>query len=304
MLNKNILFCIAMSPCLMNAQQVADLNFNPVIRHPEYEPSKGSIIYIDEGHHNFHTKEGRFKPFANLVESDGYKVIPYKGNFLKTELDKGKILVISNALHESNVNRWVVPNPSAFTESEIKETEQWVKEGGSLFLIADHMPLAGASKDLAAAFRFEFTNGFALDTNSNGSSLFSFNHHTLHKNTITLGRDSSETVTQIATFTGQAFKIPPDATPILTFDKQYVNKLPDTAWVFNSKTTQYSIEGWSQGACKKYGKGKIVVFGEAAMFTAQLAGPNKRPIGMNSPDAQENHQLLLNIIHWLDGRMD
>ena len=67
---------------------------------------------------------------------------------------------------------------------------------------------------------------------------------------------------------------------------------------------QYPIEGWSQGACKKYGKGKIVVFGEAAMFTAQLAGPNKRPIGMNSPDAQENHQLLLNIIHWLDGRMD
>ena len=57
MLTKNILFCIAMSPCLMNAQQFADLNFNPVIRHPEYEPITGSIIDIAEGHHNCHTKE-------------------------------------------------------------------------------------------------------------------------------------------------------------------------------------------------------------------------------------------------------
>ena len=33
------------------------------------------------------------------------------------------------------------------------------------------------------------------------------------------------------------------------------------------------------GAYKKYGKGKIVVFGEAAMFTAQLAGPKKKENG-------------------------
>jgi hypothetical protein len=37
------------------------------------------------------------------------------------------------------------------------------------------------------------------------------------------------------------------------------------------------------------------------MFTAQLAGPLKYKIGMNSELAPENYQLLLNIIHWLDG---
>jgi len=95
-----------------------------------------------------------------------------------------------------------------------------------------------------------------------------------------------------------------EATPVLIFDKNYVNFLPDTAWVFHDQTTKYNVAGWSQGAFKKHGKGKFVVFGEAAMFTAQLAGPNKKQIGMNSPDAAENHQLLLNIIHWLDGRLE
>ncbi|MFT5253862.1 MAG: hypothetical protein ACI87N_002915 [Flavobacteriales bacterium] len=60
------------------------------------------------------------------------------------------------------------------------------------------------------------------------------------------------------------------------------------------------MEGWPQGAYKKYGKGKVVVFGEAAMFSAQLAGAKKK-MGMNNKVAPENYQLLLNIIHWLDG---
>jgi hypothetical protein len=50
----------------------------------------------------------------------------------------------------------------------------------------------------------------------------------------------------------------------------------------------------------KYGKGRIVFFGEAAMFTSQLAGPNRIAVGMTSPYALENQKLLLNILHWLD----
>jgi hypothetical protein len=43
----------------------------------------------------------------------------------------------------------------------------------------------------------------------------------------------------------------------------------------------------------------LAVFGEAAMFSAQLAGPQKRPMGMNVPRAKQNCQLLLNVMHWL-----
>ena len=52
-----------------------------------------------------------------------------------------------------------------------------------------------------------------------------------------------------------------------------------------------------------YGAGRIACFGEAAMFSAQLAGPNHFKAGMNSPEAAQNFQLLLNLIHWLDYRL-
>lgn len=291
-------------PSLIYSQQVADSTYNPTIHNPSYELGKGSVIFIDEGHHNFHTKNGRYKAFSNLLVRDGYKVKEYKGLFKEHELAKGKILVISNALNEINVDDWFLPNPSAFTKSEIAILKKWVNNGGNLFLIADHMPMAGAATELAAAFGFEFTNGFVFGTTSKGPAIFNLKEKTLTESVLTKGRKSNESVAQIATFTGQAFKIPDDATSILTFDENYINKLPDTAWVFNDETTQYGVKGWSQGAFKKYGKGKIVAFGEAAMFTAQLAGPNQFKVGMNSEVAPENYQLLLNIIHWLDGKLD
>ena len=289
--------------CLLS-QQVADTTYNPIILSPAYKLGQGSAVFIDEGHHNFHTKNGRYRAFSNLLERDGYNVISYKGAFEKIELAKGKILVISNALNEINVEDWFLPTPSAFSKSEIEIVKEWVNEGGSLFLIADHMPMAGAATALAAAFGFEFSNGFVFGTLTRGPAFFNLDDNSLHESSITKGRDSSETVKKIATFTGQAFKIPDDATSILTFDENYVNKLPDTAWVFDDKTVEYKVKGWSQGAYKKYGKGKFVAFGEAAMFTAQLAGPNKFKMGMNNDAAPENYQLLLNIIHWLDGKLE
>jgi hypothetical protein len=56
------------------------------------------------------------------------------------------------------------------------------------------------------------------------------------------------------------------------------------------------------GAFTTLGKGRVVVFAEAAAFTTQLvAGLSFLPMGMNAPGAGQNHRLLLNIIHWLDG---
>jgi hypothetical protein len=105
------------------------------------------------------------------------------------------------------------------------------------------------------------------------------------------------------TFTGQAFKKPADAITILRFDERYLLLETDTAWVFNSKTKSIPIKDWAQGAYLKYGKGRLVLFGEAAMFTAQLAGPSQARVGMNSDYAEDNYKLLLNIIHWLDHKL-
>jgi hypothetical protein len=219
-------------------------------------------------------------------------------------LAEGKIMVIANALHERNVQGWHLPTPSAFSPAEIELVRRWVEEGGSLFLIADHMPMAGAAKDLAAAFGFECSNGFVIDPDNQGPALFNLQSSTLSESILTRGRNTDERVEQVATFTGQAFHIPGEATPILTFGPNYLNLLPDTAWVFDESTPRMNAAGWSQGAFRKYGKGRLVLFGEAAMFTAQVVGRSQRKVGMNSEIAPENHQLLLNIIHWLDGKLD
>jgi hypothetical protein len=166
------------------------------------------------------------------------------------------------------------------------------------------MPMGGAAAGLAATFGFKFTNGFAADTSAIGNIYFYRKDSTLLSCTITNGQNALETVNKVVTFTGQAFRTPIEATTILRFDDRHLLLESDTAWVFNSNTRYTSIKNWSQGAYMKYGKGRLVMFGEAAMFTAQLAGKAKSKIGMNSDYAEENYKLLLNIIHWLDGKME
>ena len=62
-------------------------------------------------------------------------------------------------------------------------------------------------------------------------------------------------------------------------------------------TTIISAEGYSQGAVLEYGKGKMAVFGEGAMFTAQYMALSKS--GINAPKAKNNVHFLLNTMHWL-----
>ncbi|MBE0679660.1 MAG: DUF4350 domain-containing protein [Bacteroidales bacterium] len=297
----SILF-IASLFALAQGQQVPDTAYKPYIAHPAYTTGNGPLICIDEGHNNFHTRSDRYLPFALLLERDGYTTEGYTGKFDAERLSKCRILVISNALNETNVTRWYKPVLPAFTPAETETIKQWVEAGGSLFLIADHMPMGGAGAEMAAAFGFGFTDGFALDTAQAGPALFCRADGTLADNILTKGHSADERVDSIYSFTGQAFTIPVNATPVLTFGDKYLLLLSDTAWVFNDKTIFKPIGGWSQLAFMEYGKGRVVMSGEAAMFTAQLAGPQQYRAGMNSPFAGRNYRLLLNIIRWLDGR--
>jgi hypothetical protein len=297
---KNLIFFIALLlPGFIFSQQISDSTYNPIIDNPAYSAGHGPVVFIDEGHNNFHTKDGRYKPFALLLEKDGYTVKGYKNKFNRKELDEGKILVIANALNKANIDNWTLPTPSAFTKAEIEVLRKWVSDGGSLFLIADHMPWPGANAELASVFGFKFYNGFNFDVIN--PAYFRASDGTIAKNIITSGRNASETIKEIPCTEGQAFQIPADATPILIFDSSSMILLPDTSWVFHSNTKMMNIQGWCQGAYKKFGKGRVVVFGEASMFSAQIGEPGKRKMGMNRFDAKDNHKLLLNIIHWLDG---
>lgn len=279
-------------------QQAADTLFTPPLNHPTYATGKGPLLVVDEAHHNFHTTTGRFRPFAEFLRRDGYVVRGFSQSFTKESLLPVKILVISNALHSSNEQTWVLPTPSAFTDHEIAALNQWVKEGGSLFLIADHMPFPGCNEKLAASFGITFYNGFARKKPNDGTDIFTLTSG-LHSSPITTGLRTGEEITSLQTFTGQAFRIPSHAMPIVTLDARFELLLPKTAWVFDKDCEVQSAAGLVQGALLNYGKGRVVVFGEAAMFSAQTQG-GSRKMGMNAPTATQNPQFLLNVIHWLD----
>ncbi len=89
---------------------------------------------------------------------------------------------------------------------------------------------------------------------------------------------------------------------MLSFNATHWSLQPDTAWRFNTATPRKTLEGFHQGALLDFGKGKVAVFGEAAMFTAQIVNGGM-PVGFNSPDAPQNAQFILNVIHWLDGHI-
>jgi len=295
-----LFFTAAVMTTTATGQQVPDTTYNPVISKPAYKPGSGPLVLIDEGHYNFHTRGDRYLPFALLLEKDGYRTEAYSGRFDSESLGRGSILVIANALNETNTQRWFKPILPAFTPEEIEAIRQWVEKGGSLFLIADHMPMGGAAAGMAAVFGFGFTDGFAIDTLRAGPSLFCRADNTLADNVITNGSSAGERVDSIYSFTGQAFTIPDDASSILKFSDKYTLLLSDTAWVFDRSTRYQEIAGWSQVAFKQYGKGRVVAAGEAAMFTAQFVGPQQARVGINAPYAGCNYRLLLNMIHWLD----
>jgi hypothetical protein len=285
----------------VSGQQEPDLDYRPVIEAPAYEFGKGPRVAIDEAHHNFHTADGRYKPFAELLRRDGYQVRGLDSLISPHTLKDVDVLVIANPLHERNVEDWALPTPSAFTADEISAIHAWVKKGGSLFLILDHMPFPGAGGGLAKAFGVRFSNGFAVSKTTGMPSTFIFRQDSggLAESAVTNGRTEKERVTEVATFTGSAFMPPKDAAPVLVFNGNYESLAPDTAWQFTAATAREPLDGWCQGAVMKAGGGRIAIFGEAAMFTAQLAGIQRLRVGMNAPEASQNHQLLLNVMRWL-----
>lgn len=280
----------------LKAQQLPDTSFKIPITQPAFAKEKAPVIFIDGAHHNFHQKSTGFLPLTLLLEKEGYIVKSTNQKITDTEqLKSCDILVIANALNASNAADWNAPNPSAFTKGEIKIINRWVKKGGQLLLIADHMPFGGAVKELAASFGIEWQNSFV------GSQGRVWPPNTFRKHTGTLKALPSKIelhpVDSVATFTGSAFKLPRKGLPVFVLTDADTALLTDSAWKF-AHAEKLPLNGFVQGGLLNYGKGTIAAFGEAAMFTAQVVNGNYK-VGFNSPDAPQNLNFIRNVFYVL-----
>ncbi len=280
-----------------------DTVFRPRVGAAAFAARAGPRIGIDEAHFNFHTALGRYRPFGLLAESDGYRVERVRRAFTDASLRGIDLLVIANPLNEVNDGgKWTLPTPSAFTTSEIDAVRRFVTNGGSLLLIADHMPFAGAAEALGEAVGVRFINGFSRD--SAGASNFTLRRgSTLLSHPVTDGRTVAERVDSVVIFTGSAFAISATGTAgaaVLRLPPGTRVDQPVTAWEFVPGTASMRGDGLLFGAALELGKGRVFVAGEAAMFSAQRSGPRAQGrMGFNAPDAPQNAQFVLNVLHWL-----
>jgi hypothetical protein len=281
-------------------QAIANNETDVSVEHPRYPIGAGPIVAIDEGHNNYHTLKGRYAPFGAVLKNDGYRLTSLQGRIDSAAFGATRILVVANPLATSTVGNWKLPTPSAFGDDEIGILQAWVRNGGALFLIADHMPFAGAATDLGRAFGFQFDNAYAVKGDGRSPEFFSRAADSLSDNAITHGSGRRPAVDEVQTFNGSSFRAPPTAMPIMRLDEGWTLLYPTEAGKFDAATRRRAATRDDlRGAALKYGKGRVVVVSEAALFTNQLV--QGKPYGFGQSSARQDKQFLLNIIEWLGG---
>jgi hypothetical protein len=299
--------------------QEADPDFDPSVRVPAYTGA-GPVVVIDEAHFNFHTQAGRYAPFAKLLRNDGYTVRAGTELFSAASLASARVLVISNA----GILNPAGPATTAFTAAECATVAEWVRGGGSLLLVADHAPAGAAATILGESFGVEMGKGWSFDlvgTNDLTTQIgFTRGNGLLGEHAILRGRNSDEAIDHVRSFTGQSLTVPPGATALLRFAST-AREAPQTVdldAIGNAVASggsdkaatiaarSFSISDRAQGLAMPFGAGRVVILGEAAMLTAQIAklpGQAAFPFGMNVP-GNDDKQFALNVLHWLSRAFD
>lgn len=304
------------------AQQQADPDFKATVDRLAYVGKHPRVLF-DEGHRNVHSLSNRYQAFGQLLTNDGYDVQPIKDAFTADSLKGASVLVIANARGAGG--GFAGQSQRAFTFEECDAVRDWVAVGGSLLLVADHAPMGSAAELLAARFGVQMSKGYVEDLkhtlegpegDQGGTIVFTRENGQLGDHPITRGRNARERVNKVWTFTGQAVRGPAWATAILPLASTAADRpatlLPPQPGDPPSRSRigigdPVPLTGWAQGVALEFGRGRVVVLGEAGMLSAQVTMPTKeeaekgkQPIkfGMNRPGI-DNKQFAVNTLHWL-----
>ena len=287
------------------AAQKADSAYTPSVARPSYTAA-GPVVCIDEAHNNSHTATGLYKPFAQLLESDGFRIqqstirldrgVPHECSvYVSVNGAGGKTYKLFglNLPTKSRERRHL----SAFTRQEIDSLRSWVERGGNMLLVADHHPYGAAASALSAAFGVDMSTGFTESSNFDPATpydhsrlVFSTENGLLGIHPIISGRGDAERVQSVVTFTGQSLRSA-HGTPLLLLGDSAVDYIE-----VNGKLESRPAFGNAQAIAISVGRGRVVVLGEAATLTAQIDDRGQR-FGMQTNPG--NERFALNVMHWL-----
>lgn len=281
-------------------QYRGDTDFHPRAKSKTVLDHSQTVCF-DESHNNLAVQKGFYNPILELIESDGYKIIRNKKHFDKTSLKTCNILYISAVLsHEDYEQSKKLKKTSAFSDREIKEIHDWVQAGGSLLFMTDHKPMGSAAGKLLAKFG---VRGSDINVRNpkypvppfKDDGIFLIPHSLMNSESpIVRGRNESEKLNQIYFFYGQALKGPSTSDVFLkTGPDALIGGLYNEDVINPSQYPAVAI-------ALKVKKGRLVVFGDATVFTSKMDLWMNEPTGINRPGS-DNIQMALNVFHWLSG---
>jgi hypothetical protein len=285
--------------CSERPLAMPDNDFDVTVANPTYSTDRPKVLF-DEGHNNIHKTTGTYQPFATLIKNDGCDLVATGKQITSEVLSGFDLYIISNARGTGDLN-----DTPAFTEKECSSIQEWVNSGGSLLLITDHFPMGSAVEMLANKFGVEMQKGMVQDSvyhdkSSTDESQLEFSR----ENKLLADCEITNGIDKVITFTGQSIKCNDSCVSFLNLSDVAYDLTPKTEVIKDGNDTRVNVtfdnpqsaKGKSQGLAIKYGKGKVIVLGEAAMLSAQVTRDNSK-FGMSvNPD---NKKLALNIIHWL-----
>jgi hypothetical protein len=230
-----------------------------------------------------------------LLTADGYRFRPSSEELSEVCLAPADVLIIANAFEP-------------LSDSEINAVVEWVKGGKSLLLISDHPPFASPMKGLCKRFGVNLSGAWTSDPDQKEPDArsstwirYQGSKGALGEHPILEGRYPgypNERINVITTFTGQSIH---SETGIVLL------KLSDQALDYETREHSQkavggkSAAGRAQAVAIEFGKGRIVVLGEAGMLTAQVVRFlffTIEKFGFSRP-GNDNRQFALNIMHWL-----
>jgi hypothetical protein len=274
---------------------------------PAFPRGEGPRTCLDAAHGNFQLPArngGTYRAFTDLLVGDGYRMRELNDPFSAVSLADCDLLIVIHPLASDNLKDWAFPHPGALARGELEALYSWLRAGGGLFLISDHGPI-GALTDVGSMLGVVMLDGNAFQRRPMQlPEVFSVTDGGLRDHAIVRGRNATERVDRIATFSGAAFLASLEWSPLMVFGAGAVGLvdlgynfrgLPDAAW------PHFSVGGWLLAASRRVESGRVVMLNEVGTCAARVVGPAHEPVGMNHPEAPQNAQFCLNVARWLSG---